>query len=857
MLSEKTLVGHKVRLKHADVVRPLFVDDDAIYVPDIALDLSSGFQTVRTSIRHTDDDDNNENSKVKPKRVAYQIVPTAVRAAIVKLLHSTIVHLGQAQGVGFGRLETTEYPAVPAHLAGSVQMNRTKSKSGSNRDRNSTNETTVALVLDGPRHVGKSHILLQLSVLLASEPGVAVALISDCSALLLEGTDQQDDRRRYSRVVEYFACVLCRYPGAAALAAEWDESTRNATAVDELRAATDDFFVQLRVLCSTNSVTLVAVLDGYEKIADARADETILTLATLSRLCGAQTVVSANPLCAAAASISASVRCTFASCLTLAEARNVYKSNAVHLKLTDAEQMLVFNAAQMHPLDIVRTLSRYENIRIGSVSKGQHGAVLSAIGDQKVEREARITQMHAHFVSKTVAAYAAAAAAAASSLSSSADAAQTPSVYHQGIAVASALASASASTFASTSDDSLAPTADSPPLSATPVINTRASHALTPAITSIRSAAFSVFHDIEAKSHLLVDPQFVTFIEGARWPCCVPPAARGIIYKTHSNGSLQSQFSLAYASGSGSNKFQVDPRIRLRYFDTALLDAGQFAATATNPLASSQSIQWPESMSFAVASGSATCLHDSRTCALFDSAIELAIDFIDADRSQPPEFIPRSSVAGSSKRTMKSTTVLPLPRLGFEDSWIPSNIRAALCFPGSFMLAITRTDVFQGPAFVRCEYEVAWIANDPLCLNSTAHKSAAAATGSEAKNLTAIESASGCDSGRNASESAVKMVEDYEQTYGPLQSWSAKAIRLFPKLLEHCHALASLVNVTRIRLLVLAPASRVEWLKQLHLNLLEECGINYDHPLANNDDVGIVSIEDIASLAIKNIGHYV
>ncbi|KAJ2521448.1 hypothetical protein H4217_001382 [Coemansia sp. RSA 1939] len=847
MLSDKTLTSHKVRLKHADVVRPLFVDDDAIYVPDIALDLSPGFQTVRTSIRHTDNDDdnNNKNAKAKPRRVAYQIVPTAVRAAIVKLLHSTIVHLGQAQGVGFGRLEPTEYPAVPVHLAGAVQMDRTKpkSKSGSNRDRNDASETTVALVLDGPRHVGKSHILLQLSVLLASEPGVAVALISDCSALLLEGADQQDDRRRYSRVVEYFACVLCRYPGAAALAAEWDEATRNATAAHELRAATDDFFVQLRVLCSTKNVTLVAVLDGYEKIADARADETILTLATLSRLCGAQTIISANPLCAAVASISASARCIFASCLTPAEARNVYKANAVHLKLTDAEQMLVFNAAQMHPLDIARTLSRYENIRIGSVSIGQHAAVLSAIGDQKVEQEARITQMHAHFVSKTVAAY-----AAASSLSPSADAAaQTPSVYHQGIAVASA--SALSSTSASPSEDSLAPTV-------TTVIDTQASHALTPAINRIRSAAFSIFHDIEAKAHLLADPQFVAFIEGARWPCCVPPAARSIIYNTHSNGSLQSQFSLAYASGSGSNKFQVDPRIRLRYFDAALLDAGQFAAAATNPLAPPSSLQWGESMTFAVASGSATYLYDSRTCALFDSAIELAIDFIDADRSQPPEFIPRASVAGSSRRTMKSTTVLPLPRLGFEDAWIPSSICAALCFPGSFMLAITRIDVFQGSAFVRCEYEVAWIANDPLCLDNTAQKYDTA-TVSEAKTLTASESASGCDSGHNTSESTLKMVKDYEQTYGPLQSWSAKAIRLFPKLLEHCHALASLENVTRICLLVLAPASRVERLSQLRLGLLEECGISYDHPLANNNDVGIMSIEDIASLTNRNIGRYV
>ncbi|KAJ2510762.1 hypothetical protein GGI11_005364, partial [Coemansia sp. RSA 2049] len=556
------------------------------------------------------------------------------------------------------------------------------------------------------------------------------------------------------------------------------------------------------------------------------------------------TIISANPLCVAVASISASARCIFASCLTPAEARNVYKANAVHLKLTDAEQMLVFNAAQMHPLDIARTLSRYENIRIGSASIGQHVAVLSAIGDQKVEREARITQMHAHFVSKTVAAY-----AAASSLPSSADAAaQTPSVvYHQDIAVASASALKSAS--ASPSYDSLAPTV-------TTVIDTQASHALTPAINSIRSAAFSVFHDIEAKSHLLADPQFVAFIQGARWPCCVPPAARGIIYNMHSNGSLQSQFSLAYASGSGSNKFQVDPRIRLRYFDAALLDAGQFAAEATNPLAPPSSPQWAESMTFAVASGSATYLYDSRTCALFDSAIELAIDFIDADRCQPPEFIPRASVAGSSKRTMKSTTVLPLPRLGFEDAWIPSNICAALCFPGSFMLAITRIDVFQGSAFVCCEYEVAWIANDPLCLDNTAHKTDTAG-GSAAKTLTAIESASGCDSGRNASESTVKMVEDYEQTYGPLQSWSAKAIRLFPELLKHCRALESLENVTKIRLLVLAPASRVKRLKQLRLDLLEECNISYDDSLANNNNVGIVSIEDILSLANRNIGRYV
>ncbi|KAJ1661929.1 hypothetical protein EV178_006299 [Coemansia sp. RSA 1646] len=774
--------SHPVKLKHVGRLRPLFNEHNAVYIPDISLELSAGFQTIRTTARQA----------TGRRRVAYQAVATALRPDIVNLLRDTLVSLGQSHHWGFGEIENTRQPPVPEHLAAFMQID---SVIAGEERRGEPSSQTITLALNGPRHIGKSHVLLQLGALLASEPKVVVAFISDCGNLLLDGTEH--DRSRYVRLIEYFACVMCMHSKAEELVNNWYGSTQMSTAADQLRTETDSFFIGLHGVCMENNLTLVVILDGYEKIATARAEDTILTLSDLTHRYGAHAVVSADPIHVEAHGLPCTHQCTIAAPLVQEEARNVYAATLGHLQIDNEDLALIFSAAEMHPLDIVRTLARYENLCAISTNADHSAAVRTAIHEQQAERSARTAQMHAHFVREKLTATARA---------------MTPSERNKIVGSHG-------------------------------VIVTQESKGLAPIMDGIRQAAFTVYHHIAPKPGALVDPQFIATIAG-KWQRCIPPAARDAIYSAHFNGAVQNQFKWVYESAS--NKFQIDPLIRLRYFDHALLDTGQWTGTVINPLAANMA--WHESVFFAAAKLPALS-RDSRLCSSFDDAIELAFNFINTNRTLPPIFVPRTE----PDKAMHSITILPLPRVSINEPWIPSKIQDAPGFPGTFMLAITRTDIFSDSKYVRCEYEVTWLANDPLCIASQATVSSSSSTTHRAQSGSAAKAADMADPFALAPVDAI----DYDREYGSIQSWSAKAIRLFPDILRRCSRLTDLAYVSKVRLLALAPTARINKLVQNRDDLLAECGMDSNDPLAQSKDVGILCIDEMSALATRNITHYV
>ncbi|KAJ1643077.1 hypothetical protein LPJ64_005118, partial [Coemansia asiatica] len=128
-----------------------------------------------------------------------------------------------------------------------------------------------------------------------------------------------------------------------------------------------------------------------------------------------------------------------------------------------------------------------------------------------------------------------------------------------------------------------------------------------------------------------------------------------------------------------------------------------------------------------------------------------------------------------------------------DASWVDQALSANTSFAGTFIACVTRDNIFSDEGtYQRCEYRLTWIACDPL---------------------KAIPFPTSVDSGdKNENETgnyqSPKDMTDYDAQYGYVESWSAKAFRIFPALKKRCTAAIPTDVLKAVKMFALAQNDR-------------------------------------------------
>ncbi|KAJ1753513.1 hypothetical protein LPJ79_000372 [Coemansia sp. RSA 1821] len=699
------------------------------------------------------------------KPVVCQAIFVVLRPQLALPIREKIIHVCQSKALDkykrFSKLGDVQFdPKATAIVDGTLKFSDPESEfdvtyRGFDVGFTNSADDIKPFVICGPRHLGKSHVMLHVAALMTCDPGVVVIYIGDCRELCL--SDKDNDISKYVRFIEHMVCSFRNYAFITTLADKWYANTNMGTNWHKMQSETSNFMLKVSDHCQQNEITVVYFLDHCEEYLDANPFDTVVYMRDLERIYGGVVVLNLSD-CKhyRSCGFSMSYQCTISGVLNPVEAKSMCINSIKRLHITDTELETMLASTQYHPLDTVSVMQKFENYLadIGSSEEdAQHHrnkALGYAIADQEQSRRARVAQMHVRFVEDMI---------AKGTLEQGAKHIQRVGMCQRDI------------------DTS------------TPEI-----HEIK---REIMQCAFALYHDIELKPGSLRDIQFIVHqspndrehgsqrardksTSSRNNPLCLPPIAREIMYNVHFRGTVEEQFGWLFSS---KNRFDVDESIRLRYFDNLLLESGKIHGLACNL----RQEKCDFSLSFDFIRGKSDGVElgpvEPRECRTFEEAIDVLNHYIEVSKKLGPEYLPR----GSESR-LESSIMLYFPNLAFTEEWMDSSIREATHFHGSFMAAVTRIDLFDSAARgdskeykgKGCQFNVTWISSDPIYISAS--REAQERQQLQLQQMHAMSIKKDQADEPMDIEEVPRDITDNDLKYGSERSWTAKAIRLFPHI---------------------------------------------------------------------------
>ncbi|KAJ2732278.1 hypothetical protein H4R23_002873 [Coemansia sp. Cherry 401B] len=761
------------------------------------------------------------------KPVACQAVLLALRPQFVWAIRERIVYTGQTKSQGdfkwFSAIpEILHLPKVPAELSDELQIVDPVEEisadrmSAGVRGGDPSNSVEKFFVV-GPRHVGKSHVMFELAALMACDPGVVVVYIGDCGELLRNGKGSSL-REKYIKFIEHMVSSFCQHSFVNKLVDRWYGSTGMGAEELAMRGATRVFLRRLSDECQEHGITMVVFLDRCEEFMRAKEFEAIVTADELQHTYKAVVVAtSSDPVKLDMRSVLPSYQCVVSGPMSLTDASNMCINSVRRLDITEQEMAALADGVERHALDVVGVVQKFEghlgrlaDRRLESAkladSQGltmeqqrRQLAITRAIAEQRQSRASRLAQMHLRFM-------------------------------HESFVRRAAQVDAGGIRRTGMGQN---------------IIDT-SSPELKLVEQEIKRCAFILYHELELKPGARRDPHFMvpessaSSTKSIRGPAlsqastrCHPPAARIAMYHIHFRGRVREQFAWLFES---QNRFDVETPIRQRYFDLLVLESGSLRGRTSNPL--QDSADTPVSIDFTFVGqpddGFEFGFKDPRDCTTFADAIGVVSHHIQQARHTEPAYLPRTG-----QTELEQTIMLYFPRLELNEEWMGA-AQAETHFRGSYMVAIRRVDAFALGASDRlcgysgCRFDVTWIASDPIHVKTAACQAEQAARVPPGKR--------GRDDAPLApQEPMLRDTVDFDGKFGSEQSWSAKAVRLFPHIRRETLAMEGAAGALGgVRLLGLVAEPRVRALIQ-----------DKQRPLARAVDKGEYSgfIDDIGMLS--------
>ncbi|KAJ2164145.1 hypothetical protein GGH15_004084 [Coemansia sp. RSA 562] len=747
-----------------------------------------------------------------------QAVFVAMRPQFVQPIYEKIVYIGQTKPQGpykrFSQLKHLEFsPKVPEEMSDTLQIIDPSDEISATRVPTNASFTDSfdiiePFIITGPRHVGKSHIMLQVAARLACEPGVVVAHIGNSQELLLD--DSEHDRAKYISFIEHIVGAFNNYSFITSIVDRWYIDTNMGTVEPKMRDATTDFMISLYKQCRLSDITLVFFLEHCEKVMYAMPFQTIVSISDLQNSFGAIVVMSSSdPIRLRFKEPIQSYQCVISGPLNLTDAKNVCINSIRRMAITSSELSKLLTSVEYHPLDvasIVQTFEAHMSDNQGntqSLEACRRASIQYAITDQRQARRTRITEMHLWFLQHAMAN---AASRLDSKLIRRIDRRQT-------------------------------------------VIDTNSTELLTEK-REIMRCIFILYHALELKPGATRDTQFMVpesnstsrsgdfqnnnACSAARYATkCHPPVSQDIMYNIHFQGTVTEQFGWLFET---KNRYDVETRIRQRYFDMLLLEQGCFCGIVRNPLTMKDSV---ENMPFVFANSAFDTVGlegvDTRWCTTFEEALSVVRQYIVSTQDLGPEYLPRKD-----QTSLKNTVMFYFPRLGLNEEWI-GTMRSVTHFQGSFMAAVSRIDMFSEQnkshmcGYTGCRYVITWISTDPIYVDKTVSEVVHPVTAAiQSKMNTEAPVAEIC-------EQVPRDAIDFDDEHGSALSWSAKAIRLFPEIRKRTLDLGFSPSLLgRVRLLVLTAEKRYQALVSGKERPLEKL-VNLKDYSEFIDDIAIAS----------------
>ncbi|KAJ1957957.1 hypothetical protein GGI12_004869 [Dipsacomyces acuminosporus] len=388
---------------------------------------------------------------------------------------------------------------------------------------------------------------------------------------------------------------------------------------------------------------------------------------------------------------------------------------------------------------------------------------------------------------------------------------------------------------------------------------------------NIMKAIFAIYHRLEFQPGNVRDLQFMvndipgnldkfTQLEQQQYASRIFPAsAIGPLYKLHFKGTVLEQFSWLFNQSGGTEKSQSDQSYRIRFFDLSLVEMNCINATAKNPLTDET---WGVNLDYTFGYYRAPLGYST-----FDLAVKYLNEVLAIQRSRAePRYYPREiTVKENEFMTLQNSVILHFPELGLNDDWIDGEIKKKTHHQGSFLAVLTRSDRFKIrrknqsdasitwkgdliPEYCSCTFEVTWIVNDPIY---TATIDGSANTFED-------------QTAQNTGDPGERVIVRPESTlsadlqFGPTESWSAKAIKMFPQLSRFTVDIAdqSIMDsngtykggdLGDVRLLVLTVNERYSAIIEQSDKLLEQHDLRV-YAERHSTSIGIASISSILPL---------
>ncbi|KAJ2356203.1 hypothetical protein GGF43_002221 [Coemansia sp. RSA 2618] len=729
-------------------------------------------------------------------------------------IYEKIVYTGQAKGkqfLGLARVESS--PKVPEQMGDTLQIVDPVNGISTTRVPTSTSfassaESTEPFLITGPRHVGKSHIMFHLAARLACDPGVVVVHIGNCRELLLD--DSERDRFKYVKFVEHLVGAFGNYPFISAIADRWYVNTGMGTDALKMRDATNEFLSSLTQQCKSEDITLVFFLEHCEEFMYEAPFQVITSIGQLRHDYGAIVVMSSsNPVKLHFGEAMRWYQCIVSGPLNLVDAKNMCINSAKRLRMTSNELVTLLKSVEYHPLDAAGIVQAFENHFADGLKTTQdkkahrQAAIEYAIADQRQVRRNRITEMHLWFLQQAMV--------------SAAKRSDPKNIRRVGMTQS--------------------------------VIDTNSPELLADK-REIMRCIFILFHAVELKPGAIRDIQFMlpennanSSHEDSRDRAatvipsyaaqCHPPVATDIIYNMYFRGTAKEQFGWLF----DSNRYNVEARIRLRYFDMLFLEKGRLSGTVFSPLSTNS---WDKNMSFVFVNCAfdAAGLKDveTRVCTKFSEALDVIQQYIESTKDLGPEYLPR---VGQTR--LENTIVFYFPRLGLEEEWM-KQARPARHFQGSFMAAVTRIDMFSEHnrehlcGHTGCRFKITWISSDPIYVDKSKGEAAQRAQPARVKLAE--------DLVPEPVEDIPRDTVDFDGEFGSEHSWTAKVVQLFPEIRERTldiGANSSLID--NVSLLALAAEQRFLNLLPANKRPLEKL-VDLGKYSESINDIGIISTSE-------------
>ncbi|KAJ1642260.1 hypothetical protein LPJ64_005881, partial [Coemansia asiatica] len=160
-----------------------------------------------------------------------------------------------------------------------------------------------------------------------------------------------------------------------------------------------------------------------------------------------------------------------------------------------------------------------------------------------------------------------------------------------------------------------------------------------------------------------------------------------------------------------------------------------------------------------------------------------------------------------------------------DASWVDQALSANTSFAGTFIACVTRDNIFSDKGtYQRCEYRLTWIACDPLKVTSSAlldcsnvdesaprKQTGTTATDQQQQQQQQQPEAPEGQEGRTVDRDNYRSPKDmtnYDAQYGYVESWSAKAFRIFPALKKRCTAAIPSNDLKIVKMFALAQNDR-------------------------------------------------